>query len=87
MKALAITLLILSFLALGLPMIGMMVAMEPCPACVADDQAGAWGMCLAILGPLTAALARQTGQRLVGRTSLLRPLLLPRPLEKPPRFA
>jgi hypothetical protein len=86
MKPLAIAFLILTVVLLGLPMAGMMADMEPCPACVADDQAGAWGMCVAILSLLAALLFTPHGNRLVGTASPFRPLLLARPLEEPPRL-
>ncbi len=87
MKLLAIALLMLALVGVGLPMAGMMSEMAPCPACVADDQFGAWGMCLAILAFLALIVLPSSGRRLTGDVTPFRPLLLVRPIEEPPRAA
>jgi hypothetical protein len=87
MKPLAIALLLLALVSVGLPMAGMMSEMEPCPACVADDQVGAWGMCLAILALLAAMFVSAPAHRHFAAAKPFRPLLLSRRIEEPPRVA
>lgn len=87
MKPLAIALLMLAVVGVSLPLAGVMADMEPCPACVADDQAGAWGMCLAVLGLLALIALPSSGRRLAGAATPFRPLLLAHRIEEPPRVA